>query len=233
MLMLLLALSATAADPDAIPSYQATLPSVPTFETAKKRMYGKVYFDHEKTFYCGCEYSDKVPDLESCGMADVELGPRAEVTEAEHIVPASAFGRTRPCWASGGRDECLRRASPVYDEVFATFHSDLHNLAPAVGHVNVLRSDFTMGLIDGDVTPFGQCDFEVSLEDDKVEPPRDVRGDIARVYFYVEHTYGLQLTYGERHLFRAWHQADPVDEWEIERDKRIETQQGNSNPFVR
>jgi deoxyribonuclease-1 len=61
----------------------------------------------------------------------------------------------------------------------------------------------------------------------------DVRGDIARVYFYIEHTYGLALTHGERHLFRAWHQADPVSEWEIERDVRIEGLQGNSNPFVR
>jgi deoxyribonuclease-1 len=234
MLILLLSLTALGADPDAIPSYEETLPTTPSFATAKKRMYAKVYFDHETTFYCGCAYESKVPDLATCGMDTVELGTRAGRTEAEHIVPASAFGRTRPCWAAGGRDECLRKASDVYDPVFSTFHSDLHNLAPTVGEVNAIRSDFTMGLIDGDGEGrFGTCDFEVSFDDDKVEPPMDVRGDIARTYFYVSHTYGMQLTAGELHLFRAWHQADPVSEWEIERDKRIEEQQGNSNPFVR
>lgn len=233
MLLTLLALTALAGDPDAIPSYEETLPDTPSFSTAKKRLYNKVYFDHELTFYCGCSYTDKTPDLASCGLEADTMGSRAGQTEAEHIVPASIFGRTRPCWAAGGRSECLKKSSDVYDSVFDTFHSDLHNLAPAVGHLNAVRSDFSMGLIDGDVNQYGTCDFEVSLESDKVEPPMDVRGDIARVYFYVEYTYGLQLTDGERHLFRAWHLADPVSEWEIERDKRIESLQGNSNPFVR
>lgn len=227
-MLLLLVLTALAADGDAIPTYGDLLPKTPSFETVKKRMYSKVYFDHETTFYCGCAYSDKVPDLASCGMDAVELGPRADRTEVEHIVPASAFGRTRPCWAAGGRDECLR-----VDPVFETFHSDLHNLAPSVGDVNASRSDFSMGLIDGDDSSFGGCDFEVDLDDDKVEPPADVRGDIARAYFYVEWMYGLELTEGQRHLFLAWNAADPVDEWEITRDTRIEELQGNSNPFVR
>jgi deoxyribonuclease-1 len=228
LLPLLLSLVALGADPDAIPSYEETLPTTPSFATAKKRMYTKVYADHTKTFYCGCDYEGKVPDLESCGMYDVELGPRAERTEAEHVVPASAFGRTRPCWAIGGRTACIKE-----DLVFNTFHSDLHNLVPSVGHINAVRSDYTMGLIEGDQAKFGLCDFEVNLEEDKVEPPADTRGDIARAYFYIEFTYGLSLTAGERHLFRAWDQGDPVSEWEIERDKRIESQQGNSNPFVR
>jgi len=233
MLSLLFLMLSGASAQDDIPSYMETLPKTPSFQTARKRLYTKVYANHETTFYCGCTYKDNVPDLASCGLDRETMGPRADVTEAEHIVPASAFGRTRSCWAAGGRDECLRRASDVYDEVFDTFHSDLHNLTVAVGHINAVRSDFTMGLIPGDVNPYGQCDFEVSLDDDKVEPPTDVRGDIARAYFYVSHTYGLQLTQGELHLFRAWHQADPVSEWEIERDKLIEEQQGNSNPFVR
>lgn len=233
LLVLLTTVLALAADPDAIPTYEETLPETPSFATAKKRMYAKVYEGHETTFYCGCDFVNKVPVLTSCGLDRETMGSRAEQTEAEHIVPASIFGRTRTCWASGGRDECLKKSSPVYDSVFDTFHSDLHNLAPTVGHLNAVRSDFSMGLVEGDENPYGTCDFEVSLEDDKVEPPMDVRGDIARVYFYVEHTYGLQLTDGERHLFRAWHLADPVSEWEIERDQRIEALQGNSNPFVR
>jgi len=228
MLTLLLALTALA--DDTIPTYEALLPQAPSFETAKKRMYEKVYHDHALTFYCGCSYSDKVPDLASCGMDTASLGPRAERTEAEHVVPASAFGRTRACWAAGGRDECLKAG---VDPIFTTFHSDLHNMVPSVGDVNASRSDFTMGLITGDEAAFGACDFEVSLEDDKVEPPEDVWGDIARIYFYVEWMYGLSLNDGQRHLFLAWNAADPVSDWEVKRDRRIEKQQGNRNPFVR
>ena len=229
MLSLLVALSAFSADPDIVPPYEEMLPDTPTsFSTAKRRMYDKVYMDHAVTFYCGCAYSDKTPDLGSCGMEGLNLGIRAGRTEVEHVVPASSFGKTRPCWAVGGRNECLKT-----DPIFRAFHNDLHLLAPAVGDVNAARSDFSMGIIEGDETKFGACDFEVDTEDDKVEPPLNVRGNIARIYFYVEFTYGLTLSEGQRRLLRAWHLSDPVDEWEVERDKRIEELQGNSNPFVR
>ncbi len=223
-MFLLLSLAALASTP----SYESLLPDTPSFETAKKRMYQVVYKDRETTFYCGCRFTEKSPDLSSCGLSGVDLGPRALQTEAEHVVPASAFGRTRACWAIGGREECLRS-----DPVFATFHNDLHVIVPSIGHINAVRSDYSMGMIVGEQSKFGACDFEVDLEDDKVEPPEHVRGDIARTYFYVEWLYGLTLSQGQRHLFLAWNAADPVDEWERERDRRIESLQGNSNPFVR
>lgn len=224
MIPLLLAL-ASAEEP--LPDYIDLLPDTPSFSTAKRRMYNKVYSDHQTTFYCDCTYASKVPDLASCGMEEADLGSRAGRTEAEHVVPASAFGRTRDCWAAGGRKHC----SDV-DPVYKTFESDLHNLVPAVGEINGDRSDFSMGLLDGEHHAYGACDFEVSTDDDMVEPAPAVRGDIARVYFYVAWQYGLPLTEGERRLFLAWHRADPVDAWEIERNQRIEGLQGNSNPFI-
>lgn len=190
-------------------------------------MYGKVYAGHQVTFYCGCVYADKVPDLASCGMDQADLGPRAERTEAEHVVPASAFGRTRACWTEGGRKNCEK-----VDPVFKAFNSDLNNLVPVVGDVNGDRSDFSMGLLEGENTAYGACDFEVSRDDDMVEPAPAVRGDIARVYLYIETTYGLSLTEGSRRLFLAWHKADPPDAWEQERDDRIFAIQGTRNPFV-
>jgi deoxyribonuclease-1 len=33
-------------------------------------------------------------------------------------------------------------------------------------------------------------------------------------------------------LFEAWDKLDPVDEWERERARRIESIQGNQNPFI-
>ena len=34
-------------------------------------------------------------------------------------------------------------------------------------------------------------------------------------------------------LFEAWDNEDPVDNWECERSRRIESIQGNPNPFVK
>ncbi len=222
-------------------THESVLPDTPSFSTAKKRMYNKVYFDHETTFYCGCAYSSKVPDLSSCGLEVLADAYRAKRTEAEHIVPASEFGATRDCWAIGGRSYCEDN-----DPVFDTFHSDLHNLTPTVGEINGDRSNLTpavgeingdrsnhsFGLIDGEARDYGSCDFERDLEDGRVEPTDDIRGDIARTYFYVEWMYGLELAPGQRVLFLSWHFADPVSEWERTRNERITELQGKPNPFI-
>ncbi|RXJ79333.1 endonuclease [Arcobacter sp. F2176] len=43
----------------------------------------------------------------------------------------------------------------------------------------------------------------------------------------------MKISKQEKQLFNAWNKLDPVDEWEIERNKRIEKIQLNTNIFVR
>jgi deoxyribonuclease-1 len=199
------------------------LPTTPSFGTAKKRMYA-IYMG--PTFYCGCPYIDKTVDLAACGMADL-TSTRAQRTEAEHVVPAWAFGHYRECWAEGGRSHCLKA-----DSVFKTAHSDLYNLVPAVGQVNGDRSNYAWADLDGEPRAYGDCDFEVDRESKLAEPPPAVRGDIARTYFYMEWQYGLPIGDTERWMLLAWHQADPPDSAERSRAARIQEVQGNANPFV-
>ncbi len=40
------------------------------------------------------------------------------------------------------------------------------------------------------------------------------------------------LSRSNQKLFDAWNRADPVDEWERARARRIEAIQGNRNPFI-
>jgi deoxyribonuclease-1 len=225
MLTLLIALGAHADEP--LPEFVDLLPDTPSYTTAKKRLYNIVQEGHNTTFYCGCTYDpeERTVDLDGCGMSGF-LG-RALRVEVEHLVPASSLGATRPCWEEGGRAHCLKT-----DPVFKTAYSDLHNLFPTVGKVNGDRSNHAMGIIEGEARVYGACDFEVDEENDRAEPAPGVRGDIARVYFYMEWQYGVALSEGQRRLFLAWHQADPVDQWELERDRRIHGNQGNHNPFV-
>lgn len=224
MLMLLFALDAAQAQ-EGLPALIDLLPTTPSFTTARKRMY-EVHGGHP-TLYCGCSFDENhVVNLASCGL-DTFSGTRWERTEAEHVVPASTIGERFPCWEEGGRSHCLD-----IDPVYKTAHNDLHNLYPAVGHINLMRSDYSMGLIVDEDLEYGSCDIELDVDANRVEPAPTVRGDIARIYFYMEWLYGIPISPGQRRLFLAWHQADPVDAWELERDKRIEALQGNHNPFV-
>ena len=50
----------------------------------------------------------------------------------------------------------------------------------------------------------------------------DIKGDIARAYLYMSKTYNINLSDQEKKLMEAWDRLDPISEWEIEKNKRIE-----------
>lgn len=220
------------------------LPRTPgTFTAAKKALYEQVYADHRVTFYCGCAYAaDRRIDLASCGLQALADKPRAQRIEAEHIFPAAQFGNFRPCWRNpsafpacvkgsgktvSGR-ECCQRVDPLFEAA----HNDLFNLVPAVGEVNGQRQDYNWGMIPGEQREFGSCDFEVDSGIRRVEPSEAIRGDIARVMFYMADTYGFNLSRPDEPLFNAWSRQDPPDAWEQTRNQRIKAIQGQGNRFV-
>lgn len=111
--------------------------------------------------------------------------------------------------------------------------SDLYNLVPVIGEIKGLKSNHDFGMIPEEMQEFGDCEIEIAF--DKVEPPSEVRGDIARVYFYMDWAYpGYDIISKEdQKLFKAWDEQDPVDSWECERALRIEKIQKNENPFIK
>ena len=76
-------------------------------------------------------------------------------------------------------------------------------------------------MLEGEPRVYGACDFEVNFKARKAEPAPEVRGDIARIYFYMKDTYGLQISKKQMQLFTAWNKQDPVSEWEREKLARI------------
>jgi deoxyribonuclease-1 len=111
--------------------------------------------------------------------------------------------------------------------------ADMYNLVPAVGEINGDRSNYSFAEIPGEPREYGACDFEIVNR--KAEPRPEIRGDIARIYFYMDWAYpghGI-ISRKNKKLFEAWAKQDPVDAWECERVKRIEAIQGNENPFVK
>jgi len=111
--------------------------------------------------------------------------------------------------------------------------ADLHNLVPAIGEINGDRSNYSFSMLEGEPRTYGSCDFEVDFKTRKAEPAPNIRGDIARIYFYMQDRYKLKSSKKQMQLFEAWDKLDPVDDWERERNKRIETVTGTFNKFVR
>ncbi|WP_110687004.1 endonuclease [Salinicola aestuarinus] len=200
-----------------------------SFSAAKRIAESEVYYDQDQTFYCGCDFDfDAGPDLASCGYEIRKQPKRAARIEWEHVMPAYDFGRQRQCWQDGGRRNC--RAN---DPVFRKAEADLMNLVPSVGEVNGDRSNMRYGMIaGGDAYQYGHCQAKVSFPERTFEPPADVRGDVARTYWYMRDTYGIQISRQQQQLFNAWANADPVSDWERERNRRIAAIQGSANPYV-
>ncbi len=209
-----------------------------SFSSAKRILARDLYQSEDRvTFYCGCRFDEQpvpnkpdrtrlAPAADSCGLQPRKNANRAARIEWEHVVPAWEFGHQLQCWQEGGRKGCRK------DGVFKRMEADLYNLVPAVGELNGDRSNFRFGMIAGEPRAYGACDFEVDFKQRVAEPPEQVRGDIARTYFYMEDRYGLKISRKQRQLFEAWSRQDPVDEVEQQRARRIASIQGHANPFV-
>ncbi|MBC7006164.1 endonuclease [Photobacterium sp. BZF1] len=204
------------------------------FSHAKVLAKEHVYFDQTEkgTFYCGCNYtfmgkSGGRVDLDSCGYEVRKNQNRAQRIEWEHIVPASNFGRARQCWQEGGRKNCVKS-----DPVFAAMEADMHNLTPSIGEVNGDRSNFNFSQFNASASQYGQCDFKVDFKSRSAEPRNEIKGQIARTYFYMFDRYNLPMSTQQQRLLVAWDRQYPVSQWELERNQRIAKQMGHDNPFV-
>jgi deoxyribonuclease-1 len=216
---------------------------IESFRSAKRHMM-EIYGDHRRTLYCNCPFdAGKNVDVDACAYRPEEGDDsrRTRRVEWEHVVPAAALGRHLPAWKKG-HPECRTRSGKRYrgrrcarkvSERFARMEADMHNLVPAVGAVNADRRAYAMGIVDGEPRAYGSCDIEIV--DRTVEPAERVRGDVARTYLYMDRAYPEVelLDDRRREMFRAWSEADPVDDWERTRERRIADVQGNHNPFVR
>jgi len=112
--------------------------------------------------------------------------------------------------------------------------ADMHNLVPAIGELNADRSNFRYGLIEGEKRFYGEAiDFEVDFKRRVAEPADNIKGNIARTYFYFEKQYGMKISKKDKKLFKAWDKLDPVDNWERKRNRLISKYQGNKNPFIK
>jgi endonuclease I len=139
--------------------------------------------------------------------------------------------------------------------------TDIHHLYPTRSDVNSARSNYDFAEIpDSDTDrwyrnstnttsmPTSNIDeyseLETTASQNTFEPREDHKGNVARAVFYFWSVYQNNSsvtsdgTDNEAFFNRmkddllAWHDADPVDQKEVDRSIGIEAVQGNRNPFV-
>lgn len=221
-----------------------------SFAQSKKDL-EHIYADHSTTFYCGCKYDKRkkgnMINRSSCGYVprnpitkSGKVNPRTTRIEWEHIVPAENFGRQFSCWRDGA-PECVdskgkafkgRKCCEKSSQQFRIMQADMHNLVPAIGELNGDRSNLRYDFEEARKGQYGECRFEVDFDQDRARIKKDIRGDVARTYLYMSDRYKMKLSPQELNKFSTWNKEDPVDAWEIEKNKRIKVIQGNGNPWV-
>jgi len=212
-----------------------------SFSKSKKILLKKVYFDNQISFYCSNPYEIKqikgkektliIQDSKYYSPRNEyyksgKPNTRAQRIEWEHVMPAHNFGKHLQCWQDGGRKNCRK------DNTFKTMEADMHNLVPAIGEVNGDRSNYRYGADIPKVGQYGNCQFQVVFKAKRVYPKEDIRGDIARIYFYMSDKYNINLSNQERRMMEVWDRIDPVSEWERIKNKRVEKLQGNKNKYI-
>ena len=144
------------------------------------------------------------------------------VFQREHVWPNSKLGIERV--SNSSRDQ----------------GSDPHNLRAIVGSTNASRSNRYYAAGSG-VKGY-------TIGTDEYYPGDNHRGDVARILLYMAVRYKDILTLvetpvdkayvpegaqmGKLSLLLEWHEADPVDEFEFNRNEVIYSYQGNRNPFI-
>jgi deoxyribonuclease-1 len=181
------------------------------YEEARSIFWRDLYAEGGETLYCGVGFGSGYND----GL------------NVEHVFPMSWVTGALGC---GTRKQCRNRS-----ELFNRIEADLHNLYPSRQDVNAERSSYRFAELAGEDSRFRDCDFEVDYDNRRVEPRATSRGDIARSMFYMENRYrdaGLEIFNAQARMLREWHRNDPPGAKERERNDRIESLQGNRNPYI-
>lgn len=151
--------------------------------------------------------------------------------------------------------DCYNREHSVPQSWFGSggIKSDIVHVIPTDGFVNNKRSNYPLGEVDeieykstNGYSKLGTCKT-AGYSGTVFEPNDEIKGDMARIYFYMATCYE-SVAPGWGHgvfstayngfekwaldMFMRWSQQDPVDAREIARNNAVYDVQGNRNPFV-
>jgi len=210
----------------------------PDNRSQAKNVVMMIDLDYKKSAINGCDYDydktscmDKtIVDANSCALAEDNLS-----IKWMQVVPDTYYGRNRACMNEKkcvniftkkrfGSPMCCRRIDTEYQKMEA----DLFNLIPVVSTLAESQKGRIFAPVKTPLEKIGR----VKIGREAIEPPDEVKGNVARVYLYMEGRYGLQLSKRQTALYERWSKLDPVDAKECKVGKLILKIQGAPNPYI-
>jgi hypothetical protein len=177
-----------------------------SYKAARSALFGKIYLQrgsYIRDVYCQIEFG------KGDGVGPGKI-PDHKKLNTEHAWPKTRFSKDFP------RD--LQK-------------SDLFHLFPTANGANSYRGDLIFGEEAESRELIPNCPLS-SRGRSQFTPPDDIKGDLARALFYFSVRYNVPIDDREERTLRKWHQIDPVDRFELEKNYLVEKYQGNRNPFI-
>ena len=203
-----------------------------------KNILKMIDLDYKRARLTGCSYTydttscmDKsIVDLSTCDVKETN-----QTIKWVQVVPDTFFGRHMACMnepvcinvftkVKFGSPLCCRRVNAKYKMMEA----DLFNLIPVVSEVAAKRGTRIFSDVPNPSFKIGSLKFDERY----MEPSDEVKGDIARVYLYMDERYDLELSKHQKEIFEVWHRLDPVDDHECAIAKIILKVQGGENSLI-
>lgn len=158
------------------------------------------------------------------------------------------------CGSTGYRKEgdCYNREhswpKSWWDRVQNDAYSDMFHVMPSDGYVNGKRGSLPFGEVDqptytsSEGNKVGPC---TTYAGTCFEPTDEHKGLLARGHFYMSLRYSGEFFCCDKDgvssskikpwylsLLKKWHKEHPVEEWERVFNDRVQSEQGNRNPFI-
>lgn len=189
------------------------------YTVARKILFGELHLEKHGNSYAirdvYCQHLSVPGDYHQNPPGPGQI-PDPAVLNAEHTWPQSKF--------SSRFDRDLQK-------------SDLHILYPAMAEANTSRSNHEFNEVSAPLEspcPTISRRGHSNGEGNQVffEPPESHKGNVARAIFYFAIRYQMPVSKAQESSLRAWHRADPPDEFERRRNETIFAKQKDRNPFV-
>lgn len=151
--------------------------------------------------------------------------------------------------------DCYNREHTVPQAWFtgSGVKSDIVHVVPTDGKINGYRSDHPFGEVGNTYSQskngyskWGKARSGLGFSETVFEPNDEIKGDLARIYFYMVTRYPESKSWGNSvfantasgltewtlNMMMRWSREDPVDAREIARNNAVFEVQGNRNPYV-
>ncbi len=193
------------------------------YDRARQYLFGKIHLrrDSKLGYYVEDVYCQKIytnNDFQTRSQLGEMRVPESNILNCEHTWPQSKFNNQEP------------KIAQV---------SDLNHLFPTDSQANSIRGNIPFAEVDGQeiksdckISHIGSSINGGDRQGHYFEPPTKHKGNVARALFYFAVRYNMNIDSNQENFLKKWHEEDPVDIEEMERNEEVMMAQGNRNPFI-